>query len=309
MRRDVDARQDDYKRLRPPAEEALQPQAAVTCGPYGPARRHARSDAPSWVASANGHADFPIQNLPLGVFTPPGDGSAARRRGDRRPGPRLRGGATAGLFPGEPRKPRSWPSGHAQSRFWRSAPAPRRALRARLFELLAEGSRRAGAGGEAVCARLPTARCTCRRTIGDYTDFYAGIHHATERRASSSGPTTRCCRTTSTCRSAITGAPRRSARPGRHVRRPNGPAQGRRRRRRRASVRAGGSTTSSSSASGSARATRSANPIPIADAAEHIAGFCLLNDWSARDIQAWEYQPLGPVPGQELRHHAFRRGS
>ena len=35
-------------------------------------------------------------------------------------------------------------------------------------------------------------------------------------------------------------------------------------------------------------------PIPIAEAGEHIAGFCLLNDWSARDIQAWEYQPLGP---------------
>jgi fumarylacetoacetase len=35
-------------------------------------------------------------------------------------------------------------------------------------------------------------------------------------------------------------------------------------------------------------------PIPIAEAAQHIAGFCLLNDWSARDIQGWEYQPLGP---------------
>ena len=34
--------------------------------------------------------------------------------------------------------------------------------------------------------------------------------------------------------------------------------------------------------------------IAIGDAADHIAGFCLLNDWSARDIQAWEYQPLGP---------------
>jgi fumarylacetoacetase len=34
--------------------------------------------------------------------------------------------------------------------------------------------------------------------------------------------------------------------------------------------------------------------IPIAQAAEHIFGFCLVNDWSARDIQAWEYQPLGP---------------
>ena len=35
-------------------------------------------------------------------------------------------------------------------------------------------------------------------------------------------------------------------------------------------------------------------PIPIGEADEHIAGYCLLNDWSARDIQAWEYQPLGP---------------
>jgi fumarylacetoacetase len=35
-------------------------------------------------------------------------------------------------------------------------------------------------------------------------------------------------------------------------------------------------------------------PIPIGSATNHIAGFCLVNDWSARDIQAWEYQPLGP---------------
>jgi fumarylacetoacetase len=35
-------------------------------------------------------------------------------------------------------------------------------------------------------------------------------------------------------------------------------------------------------------------PIPIDEAHSHIFGFCLLNDWSARDIQSWEYQPLGP---------------
>ena len=35
-------------------------------------------------------------------------------------------------------------------------------------------------------------------------------------------------------------------------------------------------------------------PIPISKAEEHIFGMCLVNDWSARDIQAWEYQPLGP---------------
>ena len=35
-------------------------------------------------------------------------------------------------------------------------------------------------------------------------------------------------------------------------------------------------------------------PIPISEAEKHIFGLCLVNDWSARDIQAWEYQPLGP---------------
>ena len=40
--------------------------------------------------------------------------------------------------------------------------------------------------------------------------------------------------------------------------------------------------------------------VPVAEAAEHIFGFCLLNDWSARDIQAWEYQPLGPFLGKNF---------
>jgi fumarylacetoacetase len=41
-------------------------------------------------------------------------------------------------------------------------------------------------------------------------------------------------------------------------------------------------------------------PVPIGRAGEHIFGFCLLNDWSARDIQAWEYQPLGPFLGKSF---------
>ncbi len=41
-------------------------------------------------------------------------------------------------------------------------------------------------------------------------------------------------------------------------------------------------------------------PVPVAAAAEHIFGCCLLNDWSARDIQAWEYQPLGPFLGKNF---------
>jgi fumarylacetoacetase len=40
--------------------------------------------------------------------------------------------------------------------------------------------------------------------------------------------------------------------------------------------------------------------VPVGQAGEHIFGFCLLNDWSARDIQAWEYQPLGPFLGKNF---------
>ncbi len=49
-----------------------------------------------------------------------------------------------------------------------------------------------------------------------------------------------------------------------------------------------------SSASSWEAATRLGRPIAIGDALEHVFGVVLLNDWSARDIQAWEYQPLGP---------------
>jgi fumarylacetoacetase len=40
--------------------------------------------------------------------------------------------------------------------------------------------------------------------------------------------------------------------------------------------------------------------VPVGKAAEHVFGYCLLNDWSARDIQAWEYQPLGPFLGKNF---------
>ena len=48
--------------------------------------------------------------------------------------------------------------------------------------------------------------------------------------------------------------------------------------------------------------------IPIAQAEEDIFGICLVNDWSARDIQAWEYQPLGPFSGQEFCDFTFAVG-
>ena len=135
-------------------------------------------------------------------------------------------------------------------------------------------------------------------TIGDYTDFFAGIHHATNagklfRPDNPLLPNYKYVpigyhgRASSVVVSAT------------EVRRPSG-------QRKPANE-----TVPSFGASrnldfelelgvwigpGNALGT----PIPIAEAADHIAGFCLLNDWSARDIQAWEYQPLGPFLGKSF---------
>ena len=105
-------------------------------------------------------------------------------------------------------------------------------------------------------------------------------------------PTTRCCPTTSGCRSAITAAPPPSAFPDRSSARPWGQikpsgAQGPCSRRR------DGSTTSWKW-DVHRNGQRAGQPGAIGDAERHVFGLCLLNDWSARDVQAWEYQPLGP---------------
>ena len=130
--------------------------------------------------------------------------------------------------------------------------------------------------------------------IGDYTDFYAGIHHAEN--------VGRLFRPDNPLLPNYKWVPI-----GYHGRassiRPSGP---------------GGSTSAVPRASASRHGVRAVlrpqpqprlelelgiwigpgnalgTTIPIAEAAQHIAGYCLLNDWSARDIQGWEYQPLGP---------------
>ena len=90
----------------------------------------------------------------------------------------------------------------------------------------------------------------------------------------------------------------------------SGQTQAGRRRRAAASAPASGWTTSWSSASVDRRGQCAGRAdAASAQAEDALFGVALLNDWSARDIQAWEYQPLGPVPGEELRHHASRPGS
>jgi fumarylacetoacetase len=250
----------------------------------------------SWVASANTEGmDFPIQNLPFGRFHT-GDGvvragiaigdavldlqgvEAARRAGSL-------GGDTALA---------TWLAPLATgdlNAFMALGPAARRGLRAWLSAALAEGSALQEALQPCLRAQAGCAmQLPCR--IGDYTDFYSGIHHATtvgklfrpdnpllpnykwvpigyHGRASSI---------------AVSGTPVK--RPVGQLKPPTaevpvvGPCQ-----RLDYELELGAFI-----GTGNALGTS----VPLAQAEDQLFGLVLLNDWSARDVQAWEYQPLGP---------------
>ncbi len=129
--------------------------------------------------------------------------------------------------------------------------------------------------------------------IGDYTDFFAGIHHATNagRLLRPDNPLLPNYKHIPVAYHGRASSIRVSGTP---VRRAAAVSASRRRRPSPISARAAISTTSSSSGVWIGPGNDLGTPIPVGAAREHVAGFCLLNDWSARDIQAWEYQPLGP---------------
>ena len=180
------------------------------------------------------------------------------------------------------------------------AGVPDGALRLGLVELLQQGAPERPRVEPLLHA---AADCTLHlpASIGDYTDFYAGIHHATN--------VGRLFRPDNPLLANYKHVPigyhgrASSVRPsGEPVRRPNGQRK-----------QAGESEPSFGPACNLdyelelgvwiGAGNPLGEPIPVGLASEHIFGLCLLNDWSARDIQAWEYQPSRPVPGQELLHH------
>ena len=155
---------------------------------------------------------------------------------------------------------------------------------------------------EALSSRLMHRAEDCRlelpAAIGDYTDFFAGIHHATNagklfRPDNPLLPNYKYVPVGYHGRAS-------SIRPsGADVRRPNG--------QRKPAAEPVPSFGPSRNLDyelelgvwiGPGNALGRADP--VAEAASHIAGFCLLNDWSARDIQGWEYQPLGPFLGKSF---------
>jgi fumarylacetoacetase len=169
------------------------------------------------------------------------------------------------------------------------APAARAGLRRTLSSLLCDAAHRPKV--EPHLHDLSECTLHLPAQIGDYTDFYVGIHHATNvgRQFRPDNPLLPNYKYIPIGYHGRSSSVRAS---GAAVRRPHGqikpadapPGFGRTRRldyEVELGVWIG-------------RGNPLAEPIGIADADSHVAGLSLLNDWSARDIQAWEYQPLGP---------------
>jgi fumarylacetoacetase len=254
----------------------------------------------SWVASAKGHSEFPIQNLPLGAFSPPGGAP----RGGVAIGDMifdLHAALEAGLFSGEAEKAAEAAAGPALNALMALGTAPRVALRRRISELLtADCAERARAEGIAARLLHPAAQCTLHlpAAIGEFTDFFAGIHHATNggRRRDPNNPLNLNYKYVPVAYHSRASSVRPSNVP---IRRPNG--------QRKAPDEAAPSFGPSQKldyelelAVWVGPGNNQGEPIPIAQASGHIVGLGLVNDWSARDVQGWESQPLGPFLGKSF---------
>jgi fumarylacetoacetase len=238
----------------------------------------------SWVASANGHADFPVQNLPLGVFSADG---TPRRIGVAIGDFILDLTQAADLLDEEWREDLAHPVLNA----WLSrGPADHALLRQRLSELLSDERYRDDLEAALIGQSEATMHLPC--IVGDYTDFYVGIHHATNvgRQFRPDQPLLPNYKYVPIGYHGRASSVRASGEP---VIRPHG-----QRKPPEADAPVFGPSRrldyELELGLWIGRGNRLGEPIPIDEAAHHIAGFCLLNDWSARDLQAWEYQPLGP---------------
>lgn len=226
----------------------------------------------SWVESANkADSDFPIQNLPLGVF---------RTKENGRP----RVGVAIGDFvlDASPLIP-----GETLNGYMALPQTERRRIRLELSRVLERGAPPRDLITQVDCEmRLPAI-------VGDYTDFYASIHHA-RRVGSFFRPENPLLPNYKHVPIAYHGRSSSIVVSGTPVRRPKG----------QFGIGVFGTSKELDYELELGVFVGPGNKlgesIPIAEAERHIAGVCLLNDWSARDIQRWEYQPLGPFLGKNF---------
>ena len=250
----------------------------------------------SWIESANSpDTDFPIQNLPFGVFSRKGD---AERRVGIAIGDQIVDvgeSLSANLWSGKARDVARWCDRPNLNELMQAPPDALSEFRARLSELLAGTP-----GDDSVINPLPPgalvpmaeAEMFPPAEIGDYTDFYASIYHATNV-GKLFRPDAPLLPNYKHVPIGYHGRASSIVMSGRDITRPKG------------QVLPAGSQTPTFGPSEMldyeaevgffiGRGNELGAPIPIGEAENHIFGVCLVNDWSARDIQSWEYQPLGP---------------
>ena len=244
----------------------------------------------SWVASANQpDTDFPIQNLPLGVFRK--RGSSASFRIGVAIGDQILDLAACGHSGCLERLPQELQAACFAPRLnlllslGRGAAAT---LRGHLSDLLSESS----PSQPQMLLPMSEAELQLPVEIGDYTDFYASIFHATNV-GQLFRPDQPLLPNYQYVPIAYHGRASSIVLSGTPIHRPQGQIKGAndpmpqfapsQRLDYELEV---GCFVGAGNPLG--------QPIAIAEAEAHLFGLCLVNDWSARDIQAWEYQPLGP---------------
>jgi fumarylacetoacetase len=262
---------------------------------HDPARR-------SWLASANvDGADFPIQNLPLGMFSLASEADGAAPRPGVAIGDQvvdLRTVDAAGLLQGDAaRAVRAVAPGQpGLNAMMALGQQPASALRAQLSELLREG----GTPGLREASGLLHAQSAVRMhlpcQIGDYTDFLTSYPH-TERHGRFKGlavPVTPVFHSLPVAYHGRASSIRVSGTP---VRRPNGQWKAADGSVQFGAVEAMDFELELAAIVGAGTAL--GQPVSLDEAPEHIFGYVLLNDWSAKSVQWWE-QMLGPFLGKSF---------
>ena len=244
----------------------------------------------SWIYSANSpETDFPLNNLPYGVFSVSGD--------ERRCGVAIgdlildaTGLEHAGVLRAEAEV--TVLDGGAWNDFMALGPEAWARFRAALFGLLGEKAD-AFTRDTVTPFLVPMARATMHMPfrVAEYTDFYAGRHHATNVGTMFRGPENALPPNWLSIPIGYNGRASSVVVSGTDIRRPWGQLKSADHDlpafmpSRRFDIEL---------EMGAIVGTGSTGPVTVAEAEAMIFGYVLLNDWSARDIQAWEYQPLGP---------------
>ncbi len=247
----------------------------------------------SWVQSANARGtDFPLQNLPFAAFRRAGSGESFR--GGVAIGDSVLdlGGLHAlGAFDGLAGQALALCTAPVLNALMAAGNEVSGALRAALSEALRTGSPLAPRLRPLLIPQSAAEYRVAAR-VGDFTDFYASIHHATAvgRLFRPDNPLLPNYKWVPIAYHGRASSVRVSgesfARPHGQVMPPGGTRPQLAATQRLDYELEVGVFIGRPNVLGSA--------VPLADAERHVFGLCLLNDWSARDVQAWEYQPLGP---------------